>query len=46
MNLFCFLQWNKSKQKKEVKAMHIALFSNLSCYKPENIFNGENDLRN
>lgn len=46
MNLFCFLRWNKSKQEKEDLSVHIALFSNLSCYKAENIFNGESDLRN
>jgi len=46
MNQFSFLQWNKSKQEKDVISVHIALFSNLSCYKPENICNRENDLRN
>lgn len=46
MNQFYFLQWDKSKQEKDVLSVHIALFSNLSCSKAENICNGENDLRN
>lgn len=46
MNWFYFLQRNPSKQEKGSVSVHTALFSNLSCYKAENICNGENDLRN